>query len=80
MTTSPGLDCETVLRLIFAYVDGELRDEQYRNVSEHLERCRSCFSRAAFERRLKAHLAELGREPVPSAFDARIRSLLGQFG
>lgn len=80
MSTPPKLDCETVLRLMFAYLDGELEAGEHRDVSDHLERCRSCFSRAEFERRLKAHLAGLAPEPVPAAFEERVRGLIGHFG
>lgn len=73
------LDCEEVLRVIFAYVDGELGGADHERVEAHLERCRSCFSRAEFERRLKGHMAELASEPVPPAFEQRIRTLIGQF-
>ncbi len=79
MSTHPAIDCEEVLRLIFTYLDGELEAEHRQRVDQHLERCRSCFSRTEFERRLKAHLAELGRESVPPALEARVRSLIGQF-
>ena len=80
MTTALTIDCEAVLRLIFTYIDGELADDERRRVDEHLARCRSCFSRAEFERRLKNHLAKLGSESVPPAFEERIRSLISEFG
>ncbi len=79
MSETPKIDCEETLRRLLAYLDGELQDREGREVEEHLHRCRSCFSRAEFERRLKAHLAELGSAPVPPAFEARVRSLLRQF-
>lgn len=79
MNDTRALDCEAVLRMIFAYLDGELEGDQPQRVEEHLHRCRSCFSRAEFERRLKSHLAEVGRQEVPAALEHRIRSLLGQF-
>jgi mycothiol system anti-sigma-R factor len=79
MSHSSALDCEAVLRMIFAYLDGELEGDQPEQVEAHLRRCRSCFSRAEFERRLKSHLAEAGRQEVPAALEQRIRSLIGQF-
>ena len=79
MSDPQTLDCEEVLRVIFAYLDGELETADHERVEEHLERCRSCLARADFERRLKAHLAELACEPVTPAFEQRIRTLIGQF-
>lgn len=73
------LDCDEVLRVIFAYVDGELEGVDTDRVEAHLERCRSCFSRAEFERRLKGHMTELANEPVPPPLEHRIRRLISEF-
>lgn len=80
MNTPASLDCETVIRLLFTYLDGELEETSSRDVAEHLHQCRSCFSRAEFERRIRTHLAELGQEPVSAVFEERVPSLIGQFG
>lgn len=79
MTGPEPLDCEEVLRVIFAYLDGELGGADHEQVAAHLERCRSCFSRAQFEQRLKGHLAELASGPVSPAFEQRIRGLIRGF-
>lgn len=63
------IDCEQALLRIFELVDHELHGEERKAMEEHLETCRSCFSRAEFERRLKAKLAGL-RDARP---DARMR-------
>jgi anti-sigma factor (TIGR02949 family) len=70
------LDCEEVLRVIFAYLDGELEPIGRARVEAHLERCRGCFSRAEFERRLKRHMTGLASEPVSPAFERRVRTLI----
>jgi mycothiol system anti-sigma-R factor len=79
MTTARIIDCEEALRHLFDYMDAELADEQRREMENHLEQCRSCYSRIEFERRLKSHLAELGRADVPPALAQRVRSLIDQF-
>jgi anti-sigma factor (TIGR02949 family) len=79
MSDSTTMDCDEALRLLAAFLDGELPAEARTGVDRHLERCRSCFSRAEFERRLKAEIARLGREDVTSAFEERIRRLLADF-
>jgi len=71
-------DCEEVLRVIFAYLDGELGGAEHARVEAHLEQCRSCFSRAEFERRLKGRLAETASDPVSVEFEQRIRTLIGE--
>jgi anti-sigma factor (TIGR02949 family) len=70
------IDCEEALRRLFEYLDAELHGESQREMEQHLERCRNCFSRVEFEKRLKAHIAEVGREPVPPELEQRIRRVL----
>ena len=73
------IDCEEALRRLFEYIDAELAGERQREVDHHLERCRSCFSRVEFEKRLKAHVGELGTEPVDPALQQRILKVLDEF-
>ena len=73
------IDCEEALRRLAEYVDAELLGESSREMEQHLERCRSCFSRVEFEKRLKACMAELRRESVSPDFERRIRSLVDTF-
>jgi anti-sigma factor (TIGR02949 family) len=74
-----GIDCEEALRRLFDYLDAELRGEPHRVMEQHLARCRTCFSRLEFERRLKAHVRELGTEQVPAELANRIRKVLDRF-
>jgi anti-sigma factor RsiW len=73
----PG--CEEALRLLALYLDRELSTGSSRLVERHLERCRSCWSRAEFESRLRERLAELGREPVRPELAGRIQALVRNF-
>jgi mycothiol system anti-sigma-R factor len=79
MTDTRTIDCEEALHRLFEYIDAELHEESRREMEQHLERCRSCFSRVEFEKRLKAHTAELCHEPVSAAFEQRIHGLLETF-
>jgi anti-sigma factor (TIGR02949 family) len=79
MTDADVIDCEEALRRMFAYLDGELYGDRHREMEVHLERCRSCFSRAEFEKRLKAYTADLRHEPVSADFEHRVRTLLETF-
>jgi predicted anti-sigma-YlaC factor YlaD len=79
MTTAEIRSCEDALRLLAAHLDRELSTVAHAQVEQHLARCRSCYSRAEFESRLKASLAELGRAPVEPALAGRIRDLIGTF-
>lgn len=79
MKETAPMDCEQVVRLLFEYLDGEVSDEQQRHVNGHLKVCRSCFSRAEFEKRLRLHLDPLGQEVVPGALEQRVRSIIARF-
>ena len=71
--------CEDALRVLAAHLDGELDGSTGQGLEEHLERCRSCYSRAEFERRLKARLTDAGREPVRPELADRIHRLIRAF-
>lgn len=71
--------CEEALRLLAAHLDGELDHRSAHAIEAHLDACRSCFSRAEFERRLKAQLAGLGRESVRPALSTRVQTLIRTF-
>jgi anti-sigma factor (TIGR02949 family) len=79
MTDIRPINCEEALRRLFDYIDAELAGESHREMEQHLERCRSCFSRLEFEKRLKAHTADLGQEPVSEDLQQRLRALLDSF-
>lgn len=71
--------CEDALRLLAAHLDGELDGSTGDAVAHHLSKCRSCFSRAEFERRLKKQVGSLGHEPVRPELSSRVQWLIGQF-
>jgi anti-sigma factor (TIGR02949 family) len=74
--TEPTITCEEALRRLAAYLDGELDDGGRFDVTRHLDACKSCMSRAEFERQLKARLAGLRRGDVSAAFEERIREVI----
>jgi anti-sigma factor (TIGR02949 family) len=79
MSDPKPINCDEALRLLAAYLDHELQFTEREHVERHLEMCRSCFSRADFERRLKGEISRIGHEDVTPAFEQRIRRLLGAF-
>ena len=78
-STEMTIRCEEALRLLATYLDGELASHQHGEVERHLEACRSCFSRAEFERGLRVRLAGLGQRQPDPAFAARLNALIRQF-
>jgi anti-sigma factor (TIGR02949 family) len=79
MSDATHINCEEALRLLAAFLDRELDGDDHEGVERHLEACRSCFSRAEFERRLKAELSRVRRDEVPHGFEERVRRLIGSF-
>ena len=73
------IGCEQALKHLLAYLDQDLGGIKQREVEHHLEICRSCFSRAEFEKRLKIKLREMGRVSVWDSFEKRIKTILGRF-
>ncbi len=79
MTDARILTCDEALRFLAEYLDGELEHATDRDVESHLARCRSCYSRVDFEKRLKLQVAALGRSEVSPEFAERIRRLMSRF-
>ena len=75
MTEQTPLNCEQALAQVFEFIDHELQSHEREAMREHLHMCKSCFSRAEFERRLKGKLKELREEADPAAQD-RIEKLI----
>lgn len=75
MTGTP-IGCEEAVRLLASYLDREASASDDERVQAHLRSCRSCYSRAEFERRLKQSLAELDDHAPTSDFQQRISRLL----
>ncbi|QTF92019.1 zf-HC2 domain-containing protein, partial [Halomonas sp. BM-2019] len=73
------LGCEEVIERLFDYLDRELEVQQAEDIERHLTRCRDCFSRAEFERRLRARVDASGTVRAPPRLHRRIRRLLDQF-
>lgn len=79
MSNSRPIDCDEALRALAAFLDGELHGDALEGYERHLEACRSCFSRAEFERRLKVEIYRLRRDEIPPRFERRVHHLLSSF-
>lgn len=75
MTKKRTLDCEQALAQIFEFIDHELSADARDAMEQHLHTCKSCFSRAEFERRLKEKLGRLRSDAAPAA-KSRIEKLI----
>lgn len=73
------LTCEEVIERLFDYLDRELDGQQAADIERHLHRCRDCFTRAEFEKRLRARVEATGTAAAPPRLRRRIRDLIDRF-
>jgi mycothiol system anti-sigma-R factor len=73
------ISCEEVIAHLFAYLDNETNLEKRTDIERHLEECRACFSRAEFEKALRAKVRQLGDKEAPATLRRRMKALLDQF-
>jgi anti-sigma factor (TIGR02949 family) len=79
MTTPNVMSCEEALRLLATFLDRELSQAEHAEVEVHLHRCLTCYSRAEFERRLKARLAALGSVDPSPELQRRVHAAIARF-
>ena len=70
------LDCKEVVKMIFQYIDGDLKGLSRAEIEQHLKGCQSCFSRVEFESALKERVCKVGQEETPEELQKRISSLI----
>jgi anti-sigma factor (TIGR02949 family) len=73
------IDCAQALKQLVELIDRELGDEDREAVERHLQACRSCMSRAEFERALKGKVHALAQRDVPAKTIDRITALIQEF-
>ncbi|ACL72795.1 putative transmembrane anti-sigma factor [Thioalkalivibrio sulfidiphilus HL-EbGr7] len=73
------LNCEEVIEQLFTYLDGELDHVHSAAIDRHLERCRDCFSRAEFEKRLRERIRASAKASAPDSLHRRVKGLLDQY-
>jgi len=71
-------DCLAAIDSLYAYLDGELEPEEVEKFENHLDHCRSCFSRKEFESAISKRMEKL-RGEVPESLQSRLRELINRF-
>jgi anti-sigma factor (TIGR02949 family) len=73
----PMLDCETVMRRLWDYLDRELTAERMQEIEQHLEHCEKCRPQADFRRAFAGAVAGASIPTGDSdALRGRIRAAL----
>jgi len=74
------IDCLEAIDSLYAYLDGELDDEaSLAKFKQHLNHCRSCYSRAELEGVLTERIKETGKSKTPESLQNRLRHLIDEF-
>ena len=73
------IPCEEVIAQLFAYLDGDLEHAHSIDIDRHLERCRDCYTRAEFERRLREKVRDASNAAAPERLHRRIKGILDRF-
>jgi anti-sigma factor (TIGR02949 family) len=69
----PMLDCDTVMRQLWDFLDGELSPDRMEAIHEHLAMCKRCYPQYEFERAFLDAVANARREHSnPSVLRERI--------
>jgi mycothiol system anti-sigma-R factor len=76
MSNIKEIKCEEALKQVFDYLDQSLGQHKHDEMNHHISRCRSCFSRVEFEKKLHERLNETGEEAAPESLHNKINDLL----
>ncbi len=81
ITHAPMLDCESVMRQLWDYLDGELTAERMAAIRAHIEMCKRCYPQYEFERSfLDALAARRRRHSDPERLRTKLISALQERG
>lgn len=76
-----SIDCESAVRKLWDYLDGELDERRMNEVRYHLETCQACLPHADFGQRFLAALRDARtRRLMPPAVRSQVMSALSQAG
>jgi anti-sigma factor (TIGR02949 family) len=73
-------DCLEAFDYLYAYLNGELKDEKtLAKLEHHLGHCKSCYSRAQMERELNERMKQSDIDKPPEKLQKRLRNLIDNF-
>ena len=73
------IECDEAIRMVLEYLDNELESHTHEVLETHIHKCRSCYSRVEFEKRLKGMVKEVPEFAVPESLKDRIKKLTDQY-
>ena len=71
------IDCLEAINGLYAYLDGELHDQQtIAKFEHHLEHCRACYSRTQLETALGELMRKSAKGQAPAKLQNRLKKLI----
>jgi len=73
------LECDEAIRLVLEYLDNELESHDHDALEAHIHKCRACYTRVEFEKRLKGMVGKAPEVNAPDSLKQKIKKLTDQF-
>lgn len=70
------IDCLEAIGHLYAYLDGELGSVEKFQVEQHLDHCKSCYSRAQLEGAISQRLTTFHKDEAPESLQDRLKNLV----
>lgn len=71
------IDCLEAIGHLYAYLDGELKDKvRISQIEEHLDHCKSCYSRSQMEIAINNRLETMDETDPPETLQNRLRNVI----
>jgi anti-sigma factor (TIGR02949 family) len=73
------LECDEAIRMVLEYLDNELESHDHEALEAHIHKCRACYTRVEFEKRLKGMVKEAPEISAPDSLKLKIKKITDQF-
>jgi len=73
------IECDEAIRMVLVYLDNELEKPDQHALEAHIHKCRACYTRVEFEKRLKGMVQEAPEVVAPDNLKDRIKKLTEKF-
>lgn len=73
------IDCEDVMNNLMEFLDNEVAEKKSEEIHQHIHKCRSCFSRVEFERRLGDAVSKVDDLAASDDLQDRIKNMMDKF-
>ncbi|MDX5150836.1 MAG: zf-HC2 domain-containing protein [Acidiferrobacterales bacterium] len=73
------LECDEAIRMVLEYLDNELENHDHDALEAHIHKCRACYTRVEFEKRLKGMVQKAPEISAPDSLKSKIKKITDQF-